>query len=124
MLGLARRRMVARSVAVIGRAKAAGAAAKASSARPASMSFFMDVRPSTAKAPKLEVAAGDPGDLAGDEILDDLGQMLVEPLLQDRPKHLANDRFQSAIVGGRLAALAQRREAGKALAAGGRGILR
>src|SRR3954454_555974 len=118
MLGLARRRMVARSVAVIGRAKAAGAAAKASSARPASMSFFMDGRPSTAKAPKLEVAAGDPGDLAGDQILDDLGQMLVEPLLEDRPKHLANDRFQGAVVGGHLTALAKRRQACEPLAAG------
>ena len=109
--------MVARSVAAIGRAGAAEAEAKASAARLAASNFLME-RPTsrtesfpasnaaneTGETRILETAAGDPGNLAGDELLDDPGQMLVEPFLEHRPQHLAHHGFERAGIGGQLAA--------------------
>src|SRR5690348_1379515 len=47
---------------------------------------------------KLERLAGDPGDLAGDESLDHVGEMAVEPVLEHRPQHLADRRAQRIVV--------------------------
>src|SRR5207237_2405624 len=108
---------VARSVAVIGRAKAAGAWTRASAARLASMSFFMRRRVSIAAGVgarrewdrsrlRLDIPPGQPRDLAGHQFLDDLGQALIEPVLEHRLQHLADHRLERACIGGlRLSAL-------------------
>src|SRR5687768_3733198 len=70
--------------------------------------------------------AGDPGDLAGDDLLDDAGKVGIEPLLEDRLEHVADDGLERAVAGrdGLLVGtLAKRAQSGERLAAGGGGIL-
>ena len=146
--------MVARSVAVIGRAEAAEAEANASTVRLAARRIFM--APPTSPTPsapamlrsafadqcllgmsgyapraageliepayrRIRAAAGDAGDLARHQLLDDRRQMLVEPLLEHRLQHLADHRLEGRC---RPDPRAQRRQSGEALAAGRGGVAR
>ena len=107
------------SVAVIGRA-ASGEAASAAAAA-ARRSMGLDHAAGVAKPRRackgLERAPRDPGDFALHMLVDHLRQMLVEPLLEHRPQHLADHVLERIDRGG--AAGTSRRRSAAARAPGG-----
>src|SRR4051794_33876486 len=74
---------------------------------------------------RSEAFADDPGDLAGDELLDELREVPVEPVLEHRPQHLPDHRLERTVAGrSAVRPVAKRGEGGERLAAGGGGIVR
>src|SRR5687768_6993498 len=51
---------------------------------------------------ELKRLAGDPGDFAGDHLLHHLREAVVEPVLEHRAEHLADDRLQRPVADRRM----------------------